>query len=51
LLIALRRLSDAPDNRGYLDNVVDEFNDLGMQQGPVLAYAPFFNTLTSSTFD
>ena len=51
LLSALRRLSDAPDNRDHLEKVVDEFNELGVQQGPVLAYAPFFNTLTSSTFD
>lgn len=49
LLASLRRLSDAPDNRQRLDQVVEAFNSLGVQQGPVLTYAPFFNTLLSST--
>jgi len=49
LLLTLRNLSDAPDERNRLDRVVDAFNGLGMQQGPVLTYAPFFNTLLSST--
>jgi len=49
LLSALRRLSSAPNSREYLEQVVDAFNELGMQQGPVLSYAPFFNTLLSST--
>lgn len=49
LLVALRRLSEAPDNRESLDDVVEEFNSLGAQQGPVLTYAPFFNTLISSS--
>ena len=49
LLSALRRLSEAPDNRQWLDEVVQAFNALGLQQGSVLTYAPFFNTLLSST--
>ena len=49
LLSALRHLSEAPGSRQCLDRVVDAFNDLGVQQGPVLTYAPFFNTLLSST--
>lgn len=50
LLIALRGLSDAPDNRECLEKVVDVFNDLGVQQGPVLAYAPFFSTFISGLY-
>ncbi len=49
LLSALRHLAETPDNRGRLHEVVDAFNNLGVQQGPVLTYAPFFNTLLSST--
>ena len=49
LLSTLRHLSEAPDNRDCLDKVVEAFNHLGAQQGPVLTYAPFFNTLLSST--
>lgn len=49
LLEALRHLSEVPDNRERLDKVVAAFNNLGVQQGPVLTYAPFFNTLLSST--
>ena len=49
LLTALRRLSEAPDNRDILDQVVDAFNGLGVQQGAVLTYATFFSTLLPST--
>ncbi len=49
MLAALRQLSEAPDSRELLDQVVGAFNALGMQQGAVLTYAPFFNTLLSST--
>ena len=49
LLSNLHYLSEAPDNRQRLDEVVEAFNRLGVQQGPVLTYAPFFNTLLSST--
>lgn len=49
LLTTLRDLADAPDDKEQLNRVVDAFNDLGMQQGQVLTYAPFFNTLLSST--
>ncbi len=49
LLTALRRLSEVPDNKECLDKVVEVFNGLGVQQGAVLTYAPFFNTLISST--
>ena len=49
LLSTLRDLSEAPGNPERLNRVVEAFNDLGMQQGPVLTYAPFFNTLLSTT--
>ena len=49
LLSTLRDLSCAPDDHKRLVSVVEAFNDLGMQQGSVLTYAPFFNTLLSST--
>ena len=49
LLSTLRGLSEAPDDYERLSRVVDAFNGLGVQQGPVLTYAPFFNTLLSST--
>jgi len=49
LLTALRHLSEAPDNQECLDKVVEAFNGLGMQQGAVLTYTSFFNTLISST--
>jgi len=49
LLVSLRSLSEAPSERERLNEVVDAFNRLGVQQGPVLTYAPFFTTLLSST--
>jgi len=49
LLSTLHSLSEAPDEHERLNEVVEAFNRLGMQQGPVLTYAPFFNTLLSST--
>ncbi len=49
LLSTLRDLSEAPGNQERLNQVVEAFNDLGMQQGPVLTYAPFFSTLLSTT--
>ena len=49
LLTTLRGLADAPDDRDQLDCVVEAFHGLGPQQGPALTYAPFFNTLLSST--
>ncbi len=49
LLANLHRLSEAPDNSEQLGKVVEAFNNLGIQQGQVLTYAPFFNTLLSST--
>jgi len=49
LLSSLRRLSDVPSDVERLKQVVEAFNDLGVQQGSVLTYAPFFNTLVSST--
>lgn len=51
LLSALGQLSEAPQKREYLENVVDVFNSLGVHQGSVLTYAPFFNTLISSTYE
>ena len=49
LLATLRNLSEAPLDHERLKQVVEAFNGLGVQQGPVLTYAPFFNTLLSST--
>ena len=49
LLLTLRSLSEAPSDHERLDRVVEAFNGLGVQQGAVLSYAPFFNTLLSST--
>lgn len=49
LLTSLRDLAESPDDRTQLSRVVETFHSLGMQQGPVLTYAPFFNTLLSST--
>ncbi len=49
LLSTLRGLSEAPGSHEQLGRVVEAFNSLGAQQGPVLTYAPFFNTLLSST--
>ncbi len=49
LLTTLRGLADAPGDREQLNRVVNAFHNLGAQQGPALTYAPFFNTLLSST--
>ncbi len=49
LLLTLRSLSDAPGDHDRLSRVAEVFNGLGVQQGPVLTYAPFFNTLLLST--
>jgi len=49
LLTTLYKLAESPNDRKQLSQVVDAFHGLGMQQGPVLTYAPFFNTLMSST--
>ncbi len=49
LLSTLRDLSEAPDNHEQLGRVVEAFDNLGAQQGPVLTYASFFCTLLSST--
>ena len=49
LLTTLHSLSDAPGDHERLNLVIDAFNNLGVQQGPVLTYTSFFNTLLSST--
>jgi hypothetical protein len=49
LLLALRGLAEAPDNHEQLNQVAESFNSLGIQQGQVLTYTSFFNTLVSST--
>jgi len=49
LLSILRDLSEAPDDQQKLNRVVEAFDSHGTQQGPVLTYAPFINTLLSST--
>jgi len=49
LLTTLRGLAEAPDDHDQLNSVVEAFDRLGVQQGPVLSYTSFFNTLLSST--
>jgi len=49
LLSTLYSLAEAPGDHERLHRLVEAFNALGMQQAPVLTYAPFFNTLLSST--
>lgn len=49
LLTTLRALAEVPGDHERLNRVVEAFNGLGMQQGPVLSYTSFFNTLLSST--
>jgi len=49
LLVTLRGLAEAPNNQDQLNHVVEAFDRLGVQQGPVLSYTSFFNTLLSST--
>ena len=49
LLGTLRTLAEVPNDHEQLNRVVEAFNDLGAQQGPVLSYTSFFNTLLSST--
>ena len=49
LLSTLRGLSAAPSDHERLNRVVDAFHGLGVEQGSVLNYAPFFNTLVLST--
>lgn len=49
LLGALRTLAEVPNDHEQLNRVVEAFNGLGAQQGPVLSYTSFFNTLLSST--
>ncbi len=49
LLTTLRDLVEVPNDRAQLKQVVNAFDSLGMQQGSVLTYAPFFNTLMSTT--
>ncbi len=49
LLATLRGLSAAPGSQEQLNRVVEAFHDLGFQQGPVLSYTSFFNTLLSAT--
>ncbi len=49
LLSNLRSLSEAPSDHERLNQVVEAFHKLGVQQGSVLTYAPFFSTLLSTT--
>jgi len=49
LLSNLRKLSEAPDNHERLNQVVEAFHSLGIQQGAVLSYTSFFNTLVADT--
>ena len=49
LLSNLRSLSEATDSHERLEHVVEAFHKLGMQQGQVLSYTSFFNTLLTNT--
>jgi hypothetical protein len=46
-ITALETLKQDPDNRELLVQVLHAFNDLGSNQGPVLAYAPYVSILLS----
>ena len=46
-IAALESLKQDPENRDLLVQVLHEFNDLGPNQGPVLAYAPYVSILLS----
>lgn len=47
LLAALEELKQKPDDQECLKRVADAFNELGFQQGQVLAYAPYLSFLLS----
>jgi hypothetical protein len=46
-ITALETLKGAPDNPDLLLQVLHAFNDLGPNQGPVLAFAPYVSILLS----
>jgi hypothetical protein len=46
-ITALETLKGDPENRDFLVKVLHAFNDLGSNQGPVLAYAPYVSILLS----
>ena len=47
LLAALKELKRKPDDPRCLKRVAEAFNELGLAQGKVLAYAPYINFLLS----
>jgi hypothetical protein len=47
LLAALQALKVEPNNESYLGQLVNAFDDLGLQQGAVLTYAPYIGILLS----
>lgn len=49
LLVALEELKAAPENQAAYQKVVNTFNELGINQGAVLTYAPYLKILLSNT--
>ena len=45
LLSAMKSLKEDPQNESYMEQVVNEFNELGITQGAVLTYAPYISVL------
>jgi len=50
LLSALENLKQEPDNKIYLEQLNDRFNELGIVQGAVLTYAPYISSLLDNIF-
>lgn len=50
LLSALENLKQEPDNKVYLEQLNERFNELGIVQGAVLTYAPYISFLLNDIF-
>jgi len=50
LLSALENLKQEPDNKLYLEQLNDRFNELGIVQGAVFTYAPSISSLLDNIF-
>jgi hypothetical protein len=49
LLGSLEALKEEPQNQAAFQKVVDAYNELGINQGAVLTYAPYLKVLVSRT--
>jgi hypothetical protein len=49
LLDSLETLKAEPGNEAAFQNMMGAFNDLGIQQGAVLTYAPYLKVLLSQS--